>query len=371
MGEAEGVEVQRGPLGGTVSRSEWETEMSCQTGMNHRWFVGGPDAKEWKFKCEAGFMYSDRTPEQASGKKIDIVPHTGIAVFGKEYFFGGGPQTGIPGQSVPVPVAQVLELGQTSKTCEELETYIRNVLSLEHTEQKYDLLKHNCNHYADDVAKFLLDGRGLPSSIVNVAEEALSTPQGQSLKVMIENMERSMRSGGTSMNPFGSAAPPAVPAPLAAPDESSGELKVALAELAKNETEVRRTALQMLLKMTKNVEDNPSETKFRRIKMANPAQISVLSHAVTMVEGQQRWQGSIVVGFEPKAKGLRNGSCKNDIKHLQSYGHIYVSTLFHTYKYDYDYSLQDCTSTFACGHIDTCKRIVHVAHMQMNPLDSY
>jgi hypothetical protein len=41
--------------------------MPCQTGMNHRWFVGGPDAKEWKFKCEAGFMYSDRTPEQASG----------------------------------------------------------------------------------------------------------------------------------------------------------------------------------------------------------------------------------------------------------------------------------------------------------------
>eukprot|EP00435_Cladocopium_sp_Y103_P073514 s159_g44.t1 len=204
------------------------------------------------------------------GKKIDIVPHTGIAVFGKEYFFGGGPQIGIPGQSVPVPVAQVLELGQTSKTCEELETYIRNVLSLEHTEQKYDLLKHNCNHYADDVAKFLLDGRGLPSDIVNIAEEALSTPQGQSLKVMIENIERSMRSGGTSMNPFGSAA--SVPtAPLAAPDESSGELKVALAELAKNETEVRRTALQMLLKMTKNVEDNPSETKFRRIKMANPA----------------------------------------------------------------------------------------------------
>ena len=28
MGEAEGVEVQRGPLGGTVSRSEWETEMN-------------------------------------------------------------------------------------------------------------------------------------------------------------------------------------------------------------------------------------------------------------------------------------------------------------------------------------------------------
>ena len=28
MGEAEAVEVQRGPLGGTVSRSEFETEMN-------------------------------------------------------------------------------------------------------------------------------------------------------------------------------------------------------------------------------------------------------------------------------------------------------------------------------------------------------
>lgn len=203
----------------------------------------------------------------------DIVPHTGIAVFGKEYFFGGGPQTGIPGQSVPVPVAQVLELGETSKTCEELEAYIRDVLSIQHTEQNYDLLKHNCNHYADDVAKFLLDGKGLPSGIVNVAEEALSTPQGQTLKVMIENMERSMRSGGASMNPFGSQAsmPSAAPVPAPVTADEPGELQAALAELAKNETEVRRTALQMLLKMTKNVEENPTEPKFRRIKMANPA----------------------------------------------------------------------------------------------------
>jgi len=75
-------------------------------------------------------------------------------------------------------VEQVLELGETSKTCEELEAseaiaslvtvdlsvdaflnrpcisnntrYIRNVLALQHTEQNYDLLKHNClylNHH--------------------------------------------------------------------------------------------------------------------------------------------------------------------------------------------------------------------------------
>lgn len=213
------------------------------------------------------------------GKQIDIIPHTGIVVFGKEYFFGGGPSIGVPGQSVPVKVAQVLELGETEKTSDELETYIRDVLSLEHTADNYNLLSHNCNHYADAVAKFLLGGKGLPSSIVNVAEEALSTPQGQSLRVMIENMERSMRasSGGTSsLNPFGSVGselPATIPvAATPAVSDSNSELEAALSELASsNSEEVRRTALQMLVKMTENVEKSPGELKFRQIKMSNPA----------------------------------------------------------------------------------------------------
>lgn len=49
-----------------------QAELWLYFGTNHRWFVGGPDAKEWKFKCEAGFIYSDpvhagSTPDQASG----------------------------------------------------------------------------------------------------------------------------------------------------------------------------------------------------------------------------------------------------------------------------------------------------------------
>ena len=37
--------------------------------------------------------------------------------------------------------------------------------------------------------------QGLPSEIVNIAAEALSSPQGQQMKVMIENMEKGMRQG--------------------------------------------------------------------------------------------------------------------------------------------------------------------------------
>jgi len=150
------------------------------------------------------------------GKQIDLVPHTGIVVFGREYYFGSGPLIcDNPGKSVPVPVAQTMVLGETRKTRDELEAYINSVLALEHCEQNYNLLNHNCNHYANDVAKFLLEGKGLPDHIVNFGQDALSTPQGQQLRGMIEGMERNMRqgAGGSGLNPFGNNMPS--PAPVA------------------------------------------------------------------------------------------------------------------------------------------------------------
>jgi len=148
------------------------------------------------------------------GKQIDCVPHTGIVVFGREYFFGGGPSVSDnPGKSVPVPVVETMVLGETGKTRQELEAHINNVLALEHNESNYNLLNHNCNHYASDVTKFLLDGKGLPDRIVNFGQDALDTPQGQQLRVMIEGMERNMRqsAGGSGMNPFGSNTSGAAP----------------------------------------------------------------------------------------------------------------------------------------------------------------
>mmetsp|Transcript_78310 Transcript_78310/g.227154 ORF Transcript_78310/g.227154 Transcript_78310/m.227154 type:complete len:408 (-) Transcript_78310:125-1348(-) len=215
------------------------------------------------------------------GKQIDVIPHTGIVVFGREYFFGSGPCTGEPGKSIPCEVHQILDLGDTEKTAEELDAHIQRVLVLEHTAENYNLLSHNCNHYADDVAKFLLNGRGLPPEIVHIAEEALSTPRGQALRAIIENFERQMRGGGggasSGLNPFGDIgggvprafAAPSAAAPPSAPVAVSPELEDAIQEILRNPLEVRRTCLQTLLKITENVEKNPGEAKFRRIKMEN------------------------------------------------------------------------------------------------------
>mmetsp|Transcript_98818 Transcript_98818/g.258138 ORF Transcript_98818/g.258138 Transcript_98818/m.258138 type:complete len:600 (+) Transcript_98818:67-1866(+) len=232
------------------------------------------------------------------GKQIDVVPHTGIVVFGKEYFFGSGPCIGVPGQSVPAQVAQVLDLGETSKTPDELEAYINSVLALEHTSENYSLMTHNCNHYAMDVAKFLLNGKGIPEWIVNIAQDALSTPQGAGLRTMIEQADTMMRSqsggapggmnpygnvgtgAGAGLNPFGhvgSAAPAAAPAlaPVAKPagvaDTFSEGLEDAFDEMKSASVEEKRACLSTLLKVTQNLEKNPDDPKFRRIKADNPA----------------------------------------------------------------------------------------------------
>mmetsp|Transcript_24775 Transcript_24775/g.62297 ORF Transcript_24775/g.62297 Transcript_24775/m.62297 type:complete len:125 (+) Transcript_24775:107-481(+) len=88
------------------------------------------------------------------GKQVDIIPHSGIVCFGKEYFFGGGVCVTAAGQSVPMPPCEVLDLGEAQKSEAELNAFLAQI-SPQYTVQTYNLLKHNCNHFANEVAKFL------------------------------------------------------------------------------------------------------------------------------------------------------------------------------------------------------------------------
>jgi hypothetical protein len=212
------------------------------------------------------------------GKQIDYIPHTGIVAFGKEYFFQSSPAIGVPGQTVGIPTCQVIELGETMKTSAELEAYINASLVSEYNEATYQFLNHNCNNYSDAVSKFLLDGKGIPNNIVNMAQEALSEPKAQPIRMMIENMEKQMRSqmgGASALNPFGnqgSPGMPVAPAPAPTPAPATNEdLEAALAELKSNDKEVQRACLSTLVKITENVDKNPVEAKFRKLKNSNGA----------------------------------------------------------------------------------------------------
>ncbi|CAH0480436.1 unnamed protein product [Peronospora belbahrii] len=128
------------------------------------------------------------------GKTIDGVWHTGVFVFGQEYFFGGG---GIQAMAPELVVqrygmqpVRTIVLGETSLSQQQLEQYLRDNNS-RFTDATYDLLRHNCNNFSDEVAKFLV-GSGIPQYIIDLPNEALNSPFGAMLRPMLENMNNQM-----------------------------------------------------------------------------------------------------------------------------------------------------------------------------------
>eukprot|EP00966_Prymnesium_polylepis_P141606 3270262-Prymnesium_polylepis.1 len=93
---------------------------------------------------------------------------------------------------MPMPACEVIQLGSTAKTESELSAFLAQI-SPRFTAATYDLLRHNCNHFSNEVAQFLTGGTGsVPARIVNIADEALSTPQGAALRQMIETLQSGM-----------------------------------------------------------------------------------------------------------------------------------------------------------------------------------
>lgn len=154
------------------------------------------------------------------GKQLDGIWHSGIVVFGVEYFYGGGICAAPAGHAIPHLPYQEISLGETSKTQVELEFFLQSI-NHRFTQVTYSLLRHNCNNFANEVAQFLLNGRGIPEHIIRLPQEFLSSPLGATLAPMIEQMENQMRQqlvgGGSGLNPFGHIqSTPAVIPPIAA-----------------------------------------------------------------------------------------------------------------------------------------------------------
>ena len=151
---------------------------------------------------------------------IDIIPHTAIVVYGREYFFGGGIQHEDPNQFRQMrgihPV-QVLSLGHTSVTRDEFHSWCQTCTQTgQYTAASYDLLTRNCNNFSHDAAIGGLKlPEGVPDWILGVPQKFLSSPMGQMIRPMLENMQMS---GGSSA-PFSNAPTntfaPAIPAAVA------------------------------------------------------------------------------------------------------------------------------------------------------------
>eukprot|EP00923_Selenidium_pygospionis_P039695 GHVN01068919.1.p1 GENE.GHVN01068919.1~~GHVN01068919.1.p1 ORF type:complete len:220 (-),score=21.15 GHVN01068919.1:576-1235(-) len=128
------------------------------------------------------------------GRHIEGVWHTGLLVYDTEYFYGGGivhmPPADVEREYQMTPL-KTIKLGATEKSKENFHRYLISIQD-EFNSAKYDLLHHNCNHFTEQAARWLL-GSGIPSDILHQHEEIAKAPLGGMILNIIKSSQQTMQ----------------------------------------------------------------------------------------------------------------------------------------------------------------------------------
>lgn len=133
------------------------------------------------------------------GRAIEGIWHTGIVVYGNEYYFGGGIQHSPVGKTPYGKPLKVVELGITHLPKEVFEEYLQEI-SPRYTVETYSLLHHNCNNFSNELAQFLV-GCSIPEFILRLPDEVMNSPIGALLMPMTQQLETTLRYGGVPQAP--------------------------------------------------------------------------------------------------------------------------------------------------------------------------
>ncbi|KAI9847662.1 MAG: hypothetical protein M1838_000808 [Thelocarpon superellum] len=124
------------------------------------------------------------------GMTVEAIHHSSIVIGGREYYYGNGIQVALPGMTPHGSPMRVLPLGLTQKSEDEVAQHVAE-LSKSYTPQNYDLIHHNCNNFADELARLLV-GHGIPEYIISTPRTLLATPLGQALRPHLDQMMKSV-----------------------------------------------------------------------------------------------------------------------------------------------------------------------------------
>ncbi|KAG4921753.1 hypothetical protein AAZX31_18G154900 [Glycine max] len=133
------------------------------------------------------------------GKAIEGIWHTGVVVYGNEYYFGGGIQHSPAGLTPYGTPLRVVDLGVTHVPKDVFEMYLQEI-SPRYLPETYSLLTHNCNNFSNEVAQFLV-GASIPEYILQLPNEVMSSPMGALILPMIQNLETTLKSGAVPQVP--------------------------------------------------------------------------------------------------------------------------------------------------------------------------
>jgi len=118
------------------------------------------------------------------GQYWEGVWHTGVVVYGKEYWYGGRLFESVPGTTAFGKPTRIVELGQTLRTKDELWELLTRELAREYTVHNYDVLTHNCNHFTDELSRFLLN-EALPEFIACQGTAVMDAPLSRFFRPMM------------------------------------------------------------------------------------------------------------------------------------------------------------------------------------------
>lgn len=133
------------------------------------------------------------------GKALEAIWHTGVVVYGREYYFGGGIQQGQPGRTPYGTPIRVEDLGVTHVPREVFEEFLREI-GPRYTPATYKLLSHNCNNFSNEAAQFLA-GAAIPSYILELPNQVMNSPVGALILPMIQGLETSLGAGAVPQPP--------------------------------------------------------------------------------------------------------------------------------------------------------------------------
>jgi hypothetical protein len=143
--------------------------------------------------------------QQFLGYREEGMWHTGIRVFNKEWYFGGGIQVSPIGyfeRNSGLNPTRLETLQTTTKTEIELRQFISSINN-QWTALTYNLISHNCNNFSDMIARFLC-GHGISNEIIELPTRVFSSPMGQMIRPLVDGMQSTINQDTrNTFDPFG------------------------------------------------------------------------------------------------------------------------------------------------------------------------
>ena len=131
------------------------------------------------------------------GKQIDGVWHTGLVVYGKEYFFVNGICCEEAGMTPFGEPTSCEDLGDTEVPQEMFHDFLLDIKD-RFTFTTYNIVSNNCNHFTNECAVFLVD-KPIPDFALKQAEEFFATPLGQQIQPLVIASQDALKQGSQSM----------------------------------------------------------------------------------------------------------------------------------------------------------------------------